>query len=237
MNLRPHAAFLALNAILASFAGAQIRGTITLKGDLPPPRTIDMSGVSECAARHPDPVDDPTLTVSDKGELAYVIVSIKPDEGRHLQRPAPDRPARLDQHGCMYFPHVLAMMAGQTLIVKNDDDILHNVHSMSQANPPFNFVQPTKDDSKAIRDIKAPEIFQVKCDIHPWMTAFTAVFDHPYFAVSDEAGRYSFDAANLPDGQYTLVAWHEKLGTQEQKITVKQGSATADFTFKLSKPD
>jgi len=87
-------------------------------------------------------------------------------------------------------------------------------------------------DEPLARKFTKPEVMiRVKCNIHSWMHAFIGVLDHPYYAVSGDTG--SFTIANLPPGDYTLEAWHEKLGAQEQKITVSpSGKITADFTFK-----
>src|SRR5688500_7200543 len=137
----------------------------------------------------------------------------------------------------MYVPHVIALMAGQPLKVKNSDAFLHNVHSLATVNPPFNFGQPTKDEGKEVESPKAAEVFRVKCDVHPWMSAFIAVFEHPFFAVSKEDGTFTIPG-NLPDGKYTLVAWHEKFGEQEKEIEVAGGKAEgADFSFKAEGAD
>ena len=131
----------------------------------------------------------------------------------------------------MYAPHVLALMTGQDLSVKNDDPFLHNVHSLAQQNPPFNFGQPNKDDGKKVESPKAAETYKVKCDVHPWMGAWVVVFDHPFFAVSDENGKFTIKG-NPPDGDYKVVAWHEKLGEQTGTVTVKDGKGEVNFTFK-----
>ena len=79
--------------------------------------------------------------------------------------------------------------------------------------------------------MKTAERFKIKCDVHPWMGAQMAVFEHPYFAVSKEDGTFKIPG-NLPDGEYTLHAWHEKLGEKEIKVTVSGGKAEgADFSF------
>src|SRR5437660_327174 len=86
--------------------------------------------------------------------------------------------------------------------------------------------------------MKAPEIFQVKCDVHPWMLAYVRVFDHPYFATTHDDGTYSIDTNNLKDGNYTFTAWHEELGEVDQKnVAVKNGKAVVDFAFKMKGPN
>src|SRR5688500_17139440 len=143
----------------------------------------------------------------------------------------PSTPVVLDQEGCMYKPHVLSMTAGQDFVVKNSDNFLHNVHSLATVNPAFNFGQPQKDDGKKVDAPKAAEIFRIKCDVHPWMSAYVGVFEHPFHAVSQPDGTYKI-TGKLPDGTHKLVAWHEKFGEQEQDVEVKDGKAELNFTFK-----
>jgi hypothetical protein len=237
---------LAVGMCASPFAFGDITGKVTLDGKPPEMKDIDMSGVAECAKMHPDPVQEQTVIVDDKGDLANVVVAIKPEEGKSLGGEVPKEPAVLDQHGCMYQPHVLAMMTGQEFVVKNDDNFLHNVHSLSVINPAFNFGQPTKDAGKKLEPLKAAEYFPVKCDVHPWMRAYIAVFENPYFAVTKEDGTYDIKTAGLPDGDYTLTFWHEKYADDPdnlptEKITVKDGKAEApEHKFKaetaLAKP-
>ena len=131
----------------------------------------------------------------------------------------------LDQKGCMYHPHVLPVMVGQKIVVRNDDPFLHNVHALSTINPAFNFGQPNKDPGKPIEPLKATETFRVKCDVHPWMSAWVVGLENPYFAASGEDGKFSI--SGLPPGQYTLTAWHEQLGTQDVPLTVQPGKPIA----------
>src|ERR1051326_1209172 len=179
---------------LTSHSFGQITGKVNLDGKAPEMKEIDMSAVKECASQHPDPVTDPTVVANDKGDLANVLVSIKKEEGQELGGEVPKTPAVLDQKGCMYSPHVMGVMVGQDLMVKNDDPFLHNVHSLATVNPTFNFAQPNKDDGKKVDPPKAPEYFRVKCDVHPWMSAYIGVFEHPFFAVSKDDGTFSIDA-------------------------------------------
>ncbi len=217
-------------AVSATTLLADVTGKVTLEGDAPEMKVIDMSGSKECAALHPDPVTEETVIVGDKGELKNVVVSLKKEDDKDMPGDAPKTPAVLDQKGCMYDPHVLAMMVGQELVVKNSDSFLHNVHSLSTINDAFNVGMPNANNGEKIDpQPKAPETFRVKCDVHPWMSAWIAVFDHPYFSVTGDDG--TFAIKNLPDGTYTLQAWHEKYGTNEQKVTVKDGKAVVNFTF------
>ena len=220
---------LAAGVGIASVSFADITGTIKFEGEAPEPAQIDMSAVKECAAQHPDGAFDESLVVAD-GKLANVIVYVKAD---NLQGDVPKETAALDQKGCQYHPHVVAVMVGQPMMISNSDTFLHNVHALSIDNPPFNFGQPTKDTKgRNVEPMKQAEFFKIKCDVHPWMGAHMAVFEHPYFAVSKEDGTFKVPAGKLPDGEYTLVARHEKLGEKEIKVNVAGGKAeNADFSF------
>jgi plastocyanin len=236
MKMRSAVAAIALAAGmgLSSFAMADITGKITLDGKPPEMKDIDMSAVKECATQHADPVAEQTVVADDKGDLANVVVAIKKEEGKDLPGDAPKDAAEIDQHGCMYEPHVVALMTGQDLVVKNQDSFLHNVHSLSTVNPPFNFGQPTKDDGKKVDPLKAAEYFRVKCDVHPWMSAYIAVFEHPFFAVTKADGTYAIKTTGLPDGDYVVTIWHEKYASDpvEEKVTVKDGKGEVNHVFK-----
>lgn len=231
MRFLPALALAAGSFCLSSAALAEITGTVKLEGDAPEMAELDMSAVKECAEQHADPVVDPSVVAGENGELANVIVAIKTDDPSSLGGEPSGDPVELDQQGCMYQPHVLSMTAGQELVVKNSDPFLHNVHSLAIINPPFNFGQPNKDPGKKVPDSpKATETFRVKCDVHPWMSAYIGVFEHPFHAVSDEEGKFEVPG-NLPDGDYTLTAWHEKYGEQEMPVTIKDGKPAEEITF------
>jgi uncharacterized protein (DUF2141 family) len=111
----------------------------------------------------------------------------------------------------------------------NGDPTLHNVHSLSKENAQFNVAQP-KQGMRLTKKFDKPEVFKVKCEVHTWMGAYIGVFSHPYFAVTSDDG--SFRLKNLPAGDYTIEAWHEKYGTQTMKVKVAaSGAAAADFKF------
>ena len=216
-------------------AFAQVTGKVVLDGEPPQRATINMAANAQCAAAHANPVLEETVIVGDNKELANVVVSIKDDEGK-LKGPAPKEPVKIDQKGCMYTPHVVAMMSGQSLVFTNSDPFLHNVHGLPIDNAPFNFAQPNVDKAgKAVNPSpKVPERFSVKCDVHPWMLSHVNVFEHPYFAVTNEKGEFTIPKG-LPDGNYTLVFWHEKWGEQEgPEVEVKGGAGKLeeDFSYK-----
>jgi hypothetical protein len=134
----------------------------------------------------------------------------------------------LNQQGCHYTPHVFGVQVGQPLDILNSDDTLHNVHAAAQVNQEFNLGQPFKG-MKTTRTFDKPEVMiPFKCDVHTWMNAFVGVLAHPYFAVSADGGKFSLKT--LPPGTYEIEAWHEKLGTQTQTVTVGE-KETKEITF------
>jgi len=227
MNVRTILSAAVVAVGLATAAQADITGKVTYEGKAPAPKKINMAAVPACAAQHPQGVTEESLVVGKNKELANVVIALKnPPAGGKV----PAEPAILDQKGCQYHPHVLAMMVGQEVKVKNSDPFLHNVHGLPEENPGFNFGQNNIDAGRAIPKMKSVETFRVKCDVHPWMSAWFAVFNHPYFGVSDETG--AFTIKGVPDGNYDVIAWHEKLGEQEGKVSVKGGKGELNITMK-----
>jgi hypothetical protein len=220
-------------------AGGDARGLFTIAGSVrfegPPssPQPIDMSADPYCAGAHGGQrVVSRTIDSDAGGRLRSAVVYVK--QGFPAQRPpVPTEPVLLDQRGCMYEPHVVALRTGQTLVVRNSDATLHNVHVSPRSNRGFNLGQPIRGlEAKRVFD-KAEVGIKVACDIHGWMGGAIAVFDHPWFAVTGEDGSYSLEG--LPPGDYVVEVWHETLGIQSQRVTVAEGGqATASFTFPAS---
>jgi plastocyanin len=214
---------------VATSAGA-LRGHARFAGVAPKPAIMSMAANAHCAAHHRGEVIDESVLVSPDGILRNVVVWVSGGlEGKTFAPPA--EPAVLDQHGCVFTPHVVTVMAGQRLLVKNSDPFVHNVRAGAQNNPPFNFAQPTIDKGKPLI-FNAPERLFVKCDIHPWMSAFVHVIDNPYFAVSGPDGSFKLPEG-LPPGKYTVSAWHEVYGEQRVEVVVAEGKPMPplEFTF------
>lgn len=219
-------------AALGFSANADLTGTVKLDGKPGEAKAIDMSGVKECNDLHSDPVYEESVVVSESGELKNVLIWISKEDSPDLTGEVPSTPAMLDQTGCVYVPHVLPMMVGQKFVVKNSDSFLHNVHTLSTVNPSFNKGQATKNDGEEVASPQAPEDpYRVKCDVHPWMSAYIVVLDHPFFSATGDDGKFAIKG--LPEGEYTVVAWHEKFGKLTGKAKVDgSGNGTCDFTFK-----
>ena len=125
----------------------------------------------------------------------------------------------IDQHGCKFVPHVVAMTPGEVEL-KNSDDILHNIHTYSTANPSINKAQP-KFKKVMTEKFEKPEIIKLTCDVHSWMLGWVAVMPNPFFGVTDANGAAKIDS--VPPGKYTVEAWHETLGKQTKEVEVKAG--------------
>jgi plastocyanin len=207
-----------------------ISGAVTLNGAPPALKPIDMSASPACVQANPSPVVPPIVVTGDKGALANVVVYVKDAPGNYRY----DTPADtvvLQQRNCMYEPHVVALMTGQPFEVQNNDPTMHNVHPMPKHNRQWSTSQPT--GSAALKEtFTRPEFaMQVLCNVHPWMRSTVFVFDHPYFAVTPKTG--GFELKNLPPGTYTVEAWHESLGTQDQAVTISpHESKSISFMFK-----
>jgi hypothetical protein len=214
-------------AVVNAF-GANVSGVVSFKGTAPKQDVIKMNADPYCAKAHSTPVTKQEVEAAN-GKLADVFVVVT--EGIKA-KPAPTTtPVVFDQSGCMYQPHVLGVEVNQPFKIVNDDQTLHNVHALPKVNSGFNMGMPTKGMSIEKKFTKAEMGVRIKCDVHGWMNAWVNIVDHPYYAVSDASG--AFTIANLPAGDYTLTAWHEKLGTQTLKISVTDAGAKApvEFTF------
>jgi plastocyanin len=204
---------------------ATVSGQAKMGGIAPKPSKIDMSQDPACKG-----TNEAEAIVVDNGELANVFVYIKEGLGSRTFE-VPKDPVVLDQSGCKYHPHVLGVMAGQTVQIKNDDQTTHNIHPTPKDNREWNESQPPAaapiEKSFAREEIMLP----VKCNQHPWMKMYVNVVKSPFYAVTDKSGKY--EIKGLPPGDYTIAFVHEKLGEQTQKITVApKDSKTVDQTFK-----
>lgn len=214
----------AVVSIDPSTAGS-VSGTIAFKGAAPKPPMLDMSQDPACP---PEPQPSEALAAKN-GKLPNVFVYVK-DGLPPGSFPAPVEPAVLDQKGCRYIPHVLGVMTGQQFKVLNSDIAQHNVHPMPASNPQWNESQMPSGKPITKSFTHAEMMVPIQCNQHPWMRAYVSVMPHPYFAVSGADG--TFEIKNLPPGEYTLAAVHEKLGEQTMKVKVgPKESAKAAFTF------
>ena len=209
---------------------ASIHGVIHFTGSAPAPVQIDMGMDPGCTIDNHEPNFSQQYAVN-HGALANVYIYVKQGlEGKNFA--VPTTPVLLDQKGCRYEPHVIALMTGQTLKVLNSDPTMHNVHAQPNApsNPQWNMSQMPKGApiEKTFHDPEAMMPF--KCNQHPWMKAYVNIAANPFYAISDADGK--FEIKGLPPGEYTIAALHEAAGEKTQTITLSPKDAKAiDFTF------
>lgn len=217
------------SALTAPSAGAAIRGVVKFEGTPPKAKPISMAADPSCAKQHPGPVPTLEVVADSRGDLENVLVFIADGLGDRTFDP-PKEPAVISQKGCLYQPRVLAVQANQPIEVVNDDPTAHNIHPTPANNREWNKAElpgARVEEAFAREEVAIP----VKCNIHPWMRGYIAVLKNPYFAVTKQDG--SFDLPNLPPGTYTIKAWHEKLGTVTQTITIGANQTKEiNFVFK-----
>jgi plastocyanin len=208
---------------------ATVKGVVKFKGTPPEPRAISFGAEKQCGEMHADkpPVYEDVVVGKD-GALKWAFVCVK--EGVTGEFAPPSAPVVIDQSGCIFLPHVVGVMVGQPVEFRNSDPVLHNVRAESKLGQSFNIAQPLQGMSTK-RKFKTPETgVPLRCDVHFWMAAYVHVVPHPFFATTGADG--AFEIKNLPAGNYTLEAWHEKFGTQTKPLAVKAGeTAAVEFSF------
>jgi plastocyanin len=204
---------------------ATVKGTVTFDGTAPKPQKIDMSQDAACKGSNVS-----ETIVADGGKLANVFVYVKEGLGDRTFD-VPRDAATIDQKGCQYHPHVLGVMTGQNIEIRNNDETTHNIHPTPKDNREWNESQPPKAAALEKTFAREEVMLPVKCNQHPWMKMYLNVVKTPFFAVTGSDGKY--EIKGLPPGDYTLAFIQEKLGEQDQKIMLAaKDSKTADQSFK-----
>jgi len=204
---------------------ATISGTVKFDGAAPKASKIDMSQDPGCKG-----ANEAENVLVTGGDLANVFVYVKDGLGSRTFD-APKDPIVLDQQGCRYHPHVLGVMTGQTVQIKNDDPTTHNIHPTPKDNREWNESQPPSSPAIEKNFAREEIMLPVKCNQHPWMKMYVNVVKSPFFAVTGKDGKY--EIKGLPPGDYTLAFVQEKLGEQDQKVTVAaKETKTVDQGFK-----
>lgn len=209
---------------------ATLAGEVRYRGPADQAVVIDMDQDPDCKKLYKDGKRSESLVVvGEDARLANAFVYLKGEGLEPKAIPAPPA-VRIDQKGCWFEPRVIGLQVGQTLEVTNSDKVTHNIHPEAKANREWNQSQAPEDPALK-RKFAQPEVMiRVKCNVHKWMRAWIGVVGHPYFAVTGADGR--FELKDVPPGSYTLVAWHEKLGTRETKITIgPRASMVVAFDF------
>jgi plastocyanin len=144
--------------------------------------------------------------------------------------PAPEKHVLIDQKGLMFNPHVVAIQAGTTVDFLNSDNVAHNVFWPSISGNKklgHNLGTWPKGEKKAFK-FDTPGVAPLLCNVHPEMASYVVISPTPYFATTDASGNYTI--TNVPDGSYTVTAWHEGAKNQSKPVSVA-GNGAADFTL------
>jgi plastocyanin len=216
-----------------AIAASTVTGTVTFDGKAPTLKPLAMDADPACAKKHSGPVANEMLVLGSGNTMGNILVFVSKGLPAGKTWPVPKTPVTLDQHGCLYKPHVMGIMVGQTYKILNSDGVLHNIHTLPKVNPAFNKgMPPTLKEATTVFN-KPEDVFHIKCDVHPWMSAYMAVFTHPFFSSTGADGKFTI--SGLDPGTYEITAWHERLGTQTASVTVG-GSDTKTQNFKFTMP-
>jgi len=209
---------------------ATVTGKVSFAGQAPAKVVLRMDAEPDCKGLHSTPAVGEEVVVNANRTLANVFVYVKAGlEGKTFE--ASTGSVQLDQKGCIYRPHVLGVRTGQTVSIANSDPTTHNIHPMPAVNREWNQSQTPKAPNLDKQFPRTEIMIPVKCNVHPWMKSWIGVLDHPFFAVTGDQG--TFELKGLPPGDYTIEAWQEKYGKQEQKVTLAASASQAiEFTFK-----
>ncbi|HKT80392.1 MAG TPA: carboxypeptidase regulatory-like domain-containing protein [Vicinamibacterales bacterium] len=210
-----------------------VTGSVVVDGVLPKNQVIKMNADPVCMKEATgEQLQETYMVGSDGKTLGDVFVYVKDGLGNYVFD-TPTEPAHIDQKGCRYHPHVFGVRVGQPIEISNSDPTLHNIHALPKENQEFNTAQPLQNMKITHTFDKKEVMVPFKCEVHGWMNSFVGVLDHPYFAVTSTDGK--FELKDLPAGTYTVEAWHEKLGTQSQSVTIAE-KETKDITFTFKAP-
>jgi plastocyanin len=239
MRVTGNRLWLAAGLVAVSFwpgvavAASTVTGTVTFDGKAPTLKPLAMDADPACAKKHSAPVPGEAIVLGNGNTVGNIMVWVSKGLPSGKTWPAPKTPAVLDQNGCQYKPHVMALMVGQPYKILNSDGIVHNVHALPKINTPFNKPMPATVKEATVTFPKAEANFPIKCDVHPWMNAYVGVFNHPFFSVTSADGKYTI--SGLDPGTYEITVWQERLGTQTASVTVG-ASDTKTQNFKFAMP-
>ncbi len=234
-----------ISAVTSAADWGSLKGRFVLNGPLPEQPKLQISKDVEFCGKY-EPRSEKLMVHREDRGIANVVVwlDIKPGEKVAIH-PSYDEAAtaqiKLANKGCRFDPHICVLRTGQTLLIDNPDQVDHNTAAGLDKNDPFNALTHAGKSSERPRFKQAERLpAQVQCSIHPWMTGWLVVKDHPYVAVTDEHGR--FELKNLPTGEHTFVVWHEQPGYVQEvtrgaqseswkrgKITIRVSAGETDF--------
>jgi plastocyanin len=209
----------------AAKATGTLKGVVKTKGTAPAPKNLGIANSSDAFCKSCGDKQDPATKVNEGGTVPNVFIWAS--EGPHKGVTGfPTRDLVIDQVGCVYIPHVSAVMAGQEFTVKNSDQTTHNVKATPKRGGAINKNQPAGKSDK-VKFENAEKAIKLQCEVHGWMSGYVFVLDHPYWGASKD-GDGTFEIKDLYPGTYKFKYWHETWGKEDKEFTVeiKDGQTT-----------
>lgn len=211
-----------------------ISGRVTIKGEIPTPDAEwDVSNDGYCA--NYQPIKTRRWKVGENDALGDVVVALVGGKGSSVDA----RPALMDQAGCCYIPHVVAIAAGEAVQFTNSDQTFHNVRvdrhkqgTLDGGSSIKNYGQPAGGAN--LHQFPAVGVYRIQCDLHRWMRSWVFVHDSGFYGVTGEDGIFEI-RGEISDGEYELFAWHSQFAEPIKKqLTISEGTAKIDFEFPAS---
>lgn len=202
--------------------GGTLRGAVRYAGTAPARARLAVDHDQEACALHD--IFSEELVASADGKVQNAVVWLQGvGEGKAWS----ENEVVLNQEGCVYLPHVVAVGVGHPLKFVNSDPVIHNVNTFPRENPPLNVSLLAKGMGRPVsRTLKLPDEIKVTCDAHKWMSAWIIVRDNPYFSVTGNDGAYVIE--DIPPGTYTMTTWHESLGRVERTVQLAAREARSE---------
>jgi hypothetical protein len=213
-------------------SGGWITGKINYSGIPPAAKKVSPTSDKAVCGRHGPILSEELMVSPDSGLQNAVVYITNITSGKPLSVMAVPI---LEQDGCTFHPHVLVVPVGKSLTIRNNDSILHNIHTHSLKNRAINIGQAAVVPEISIGPYRVTEVVKVTCDVHAWMSAWLWVTDHPYAVVTGPGGRYKI--TEVPPGEYLVETWSETLGKVSGEVTVVPGKeAHLDLIFPAAQP-
>ncbi|MFO0732610.1 MAG: carboxypeptidase regulatory-like domain-containing protein [Nitrospiraceae bacterium] len=215
-----------LEASAEAASGADLIGPVTLTGVPPSAAMASVSRDTEfCGSQVP--IESLVVDPAGKG-IRGAVAEVEGIAGVPVVNPDPT-PIALSNRTCAFTPRIQASDMNHALEIRNEDGVMHNTHITHESRTFVN-VALMPGTKPIVKRLKAPGIYQVRCDAHRFMEGYILVFGHSYFSVTDDAG--TFRISGLPPGERTVTVWHETLGRLSKTVTIPpRGEVSVLFEF------